>query len=94
MTYEEHVQAIAAAIVHAHQDLDASRSVFGEHHATAVDFPGLLATALVTATAMLGDEVDALWVSRPGSWEATSLAKLVGGTVGHDGEYLADFRPV
>jgi hypothetical protein len=35
---------------------------------------------------------DALTAGRPGSWEASLVDQLVKGTVGHDDEYLPDYR--
>jgi hypothetical protein len=55
------------------------------------DFPGWLARHLATAAARLGS-TEALLASRPGSWEASDLRQLLGGTVGHDDEYLGTYR--
>src|SRR5262249_21237478 len=49
-----------------------------------------LAHALATAAARLGG-IEELLAGRPGSWEADLVRQLVAGTVGWDGEYLADY---
>lgn len=55
------------------------------------DFADWLARHLATAAARLGS-TDALLASRPGSWEASDLRRLLGGTVGHRDEYLSTYR--
>lgn len=55
------------------------------------DFGGWLAGVLAIAAAELGSS-DALTASRPGSWEADLVQRLVKGTVGWDDDYLADYR--
>lgn len=55
------------------------------------DFAGWLAGHLASAAARLGS-TEALLASRPGSWEASDLRQLLGGTVGHGDEYLSTYR--
>lgn len=56
------------------------------------DFGGWLAGVLAEAAARLGSSA-ALLSSRPGSWEADLINRLVRGTVGWDDDYLADHLP-
>jgi hypothetical protein len=63
-----------------------TRAVDKEH-----DFPGWLAGVLARVAARKGSS-DALTAGRPGSWEAALVDQLVKGTVGHDDEYLPDYR--
>ena len=62
------------------------RAVEQEH-----DFAGWLAGVLAQVAARKGSS-DALTAGRPGSWEAALVDQLVKGTVGHDDEYLPDYR--
>ena len=55
------------------------------------DFAGWLADVLARVAARKGS-TDALIAGRPGSWEASLVDQLVKGTVGHDDEYLLDYR--
>ena len=55
------------------------------------DFPGRVAHVLAAVAAELGSS-DALIASRPGSWEASFIDRLVKGTVGWDDEYLAGHK--
>jgi hypothetical protein len=61
-----------------------ARAVEEEH-----DFAGWLADVLARVAARTGGS-DALTAGRPGSWEASLVEQLVGGTVGYDDEYLPD----
>ena len=63
-----------------------TRAVDKEH-----DFAGWLAGVLAVVAARKGSS-DALTAGRPGSWEAALIDQLVKGTVGHDDEYLPDYR--
>jgi hypothetical protein len=55
------------------------------------DFAGWLASVLATVAAGVGGS-DALLAGRPGSWEAAHVRDLLHGTVGHDDEYLQQYR--
>jgi hypothetical protein len=66
---------------------DAIVSAVGTEH----DFGGWLGQVLGHAAAELGS-IHALTAGRPGSWEADLVHRLVGGTVGYDGEFLDDYR--
>ena len=50
-----------------------------------------LADVLAQVAARKGSS-DALTAGRPGSWEANLVDQLIKGTVGHDDEYLPDYR--
>jgi hypothetical protein len=63
-----------------------TRAVDKEH-----DFAGWLADVLARVAARKGS-TEALTAGRPGSWEASLVDQLVKGTVGHDDEYLPDYR--
>jgi hypothetical protein len=63
-----------------------TRAVDKEH-----DFAGWLADVLARVAANEGSS-DALTAGRPGSWEAVLVDQLVKGTVGHDDEYLPEYR--
>ena len=63
-----------------------TRAVDKEH-----DFADWLAGVLARVAARKGSS-DALTAGRPGSWEAALVDQLVKGTVGHDDEYLPDYR--
>jgi hypothetical protein len=72
-----------SAPAHTRTAVDAlTRAVDKEH-----DFAGWLARV----SARKGSS-DALTAGRPGSWEAALVDQLVKGTVGHDDEYLPDYR--
>ena len=59
-----------------------ARAVDTEH-----DFAGWLAAVLAEVAGLKGTQ-DALTAGRPGSWEASLVQQLLGGTVGYDDEYL------
>lgn len=63
------------------------QAVAAEH-----SFPEWLAHTLATAVSDHPDGSRALTAGRPGSWEASYVRQLIGGTVGHEDEYLAQFR--
>jgi hypothetical protein len=63
------------------------RAVASEH-----SFPEWLAHTLATAIADHPDGSHALVAGRPGSWEASFVRQLIGGTVGEDDEMLAHYR--
>jgi hypothetical protein len=63
-----------------------TRAVNKEH-----DFAGWLAGVLAQVAARKGSS-GALTAGRPGSWEASLVDQLVKGTVGHDDEYLPQYR--
>ena len=63
-----------------------TRAVDKEH-----DFAGWLAGVLAQVAARKGSS-EAPTAGRPGSWEAALVDQLVKGTVGHDDEYLPDYR--
>ena len=63
-----------------------TRAVDSEH-----DFAGWLAGVLARVAASKGSS-GALTAGRPGSWEAALVDQLVKGTVGHDDEYLPEYR--
>ena len=73
MSRKDYTERAAAAV------LEAARA---EHH-----FGGWLASVLATAAGELGSS-RALTASRPGSWEADLVTRLVCGTVGWNDEYL------
>jgi hypothetical protein len=54
-------------------------------------FAEWLAHVLAAAAAELGSTA-ALTADRPGSWESDLVDRLVRGTVGHNDEYLSDYR--
>jgi hypothetical protein len=54
-------------------------------------FPEWLAQTLATAVSDNPKGSFALIAGRPGSWEASFVRQLVGGTVGYDDEHLAQF---
>jgi hypothetical protein len=62
------------------------RAVAGEPH-----FAEWLAHTLATAVCDHPDGIDAL-IGGSGSWESGAVRQLIEGTVGHDEEYLADYR--
>ena len=72
---------------HTRAAVDALTRAVGEEH----DFAGWLAGVLARVAARKGSS-DALTAGRPGSWEASLVDQLVKGTVGHDDEYLPDYR--
>ena len=51
-----------------------------------------LAIALARAAARLGS-IDAVLAGRSGSWEASHVRALLAGTVGEEGEHLAEYGP-
>lgn len=56
-----------------------------------IDWADFVAHALAAAAANVGG-IGRLLRGRPGSWEADYLRQLLGGTVGHDEEYLLEHR--
>jgi hypothetical protein len=73
---------------HTSAAVDAVRHAVAEEH----DFSGWLASVLATAAASLPNGSYGLIAGRPGSWEADLVHRLVAGTIGHNDEYLADYR--
>ena len=69
---------------------DARRAILSAARAEH-DFGGWLAGVLAAVCAELGS-TDALTAGRPGSWEAALVQNLVKGTVGHDDEFLGDYK--
>ncbi len=72
---------------HTRAAVDALTRAVDEEH----DFAGWLAGVPARVAARKGSS-DALTAGRPGSWEASLVDQLVKGTVGHDDEYLPDYR--
>ena len=72
---------------HTRAAVDALTRAVDEEH----DFAGWLADVLARVAARKGSS-DVLTAGRPGSWEASLVDQLVKGTVGHDDEYLQDYR--
>jgi hypothetical protein len=77
--YEQYTRAAVAAVRQAVQD-------------GLVSFPEWLAQVLATAASHDDRGSSALIAGRPSSWEAALVRGLVGGTVGHEDEYLQMFR--
>ena len=54
------------------------------------DFADWLAAVLARVAARAGS-IETVLAGRPGSWEADLVRRLLAGTVGYDGQYLADY---
>ncbi len=55
------------------------------------DFPELLTHAVASAAANMGG-IEELLADRPGSWEAAKVRDMLQSTVGHDEQYLYEYR--
>jgi hypothetical protein len=81
MAEDQHEQYTRAAVAAVRQAVQAEGS-----------FPEWLAQVLATAASHDDRGSYALIAGRPSSWEAALVRGLVGGTVGHEDEYLQMFR--
>jgi hypothetical protein len=81
MAEDQHEQYTRAAVAAVRQAVQAEGS-----------FAEWLAQVLATAASHDDRGTAVLTASRPSSWEAALVRGLVGGTVGHEDEYLQVFR--